>query len=106
MLFLSIRDLHPDLTSDLQSFRTHLKESNKELAELKVWQLQGMCQGLSNLYVIHLFEKQEFRSGARFRVGGVWRLATRRKINDSRIVIVLEQILGFSWEIAPLSEET
>merc|ERR1712243_204355 len=39
-LFGKLRDLHPDLTSDLQSFRTHLKESNKELAELKVWQLQ------------------------------------------------------------------
>ncbi len=91
MLFLSIRDLHPDLTSDLQSFRTHLKESNKELAELKVWQLQGMCQGPSNLYVIYLFEMQEFSSGARFGVGGR-RLATRREINDSRIFIVLEQI--------------
>ena len=36
------RELHPALRDDLDQFKEHLRESNKELAPLKVWQLQGM----------------------------------------------------------------
>ena len=36
------RELHPLLNEDLDKFKTHLKESNKELVPLKVWQLQGI----------------------------------------------------------------
>eukprot|EP00111_Clytia_hemisphaerica_P002468 TCONS_00007064-protein len=41
-LFNRLRELHPLLKEDLDKFKTHLKESNKELAPLKVWQLQDL----------------------------------------------------------------
>lgn len=41
-LFKRLRELHPTLRDDLSQFKEHLKESNKELAPLKVWQLQDL----------------------------------------------------------------
>ena len=35
------RTLYPDLNESLDEFRVYLSESNKELAALKQWQLQG-----------------------------------------------------------------
>lgn len=41
-LFGTLRDLHPESVEPLENFRNHLKESTKELAPLKVWQLQDL----------------------------------------------------------------
>ena len=40
-LFETLKQRYPELGSDLGEFKTHLKESLKEIVELKVWQLQG-----------------------------------------------------------------
>ena len=36
-----LRKLHPELKEELEQFKIHLKESSREIASLKVWQLQG-----------------------------------------------------------------
>lgn len=41
-LFNRLRELHPTLKDDLDHFKHHLKESNKELAPLRAWQLQDL----------------------------------------------------------------
>ena len=51
MIEYKFRELHPALRDDLDQFKEHLRESNKELAPLKVWQLQGL---LFNVYHILL----------------------------------------------------
>ena len=40
VFFLS-RKMYPNLKENLEQFRMHLKESAREMAPLKVWQLQG-----------------------------------------------------------------
>lgn len=51
-LFNRLRELHPHFKDNLDQFKSHLKESNKELAELRVWQLQDLsfqaCQRIIN----------------------------------------------------------
>eukprot|EP00795_Rhopilema_esculentum_P016307 gene16307-7694_t len=41
-LFNRLRDKHPEFVENLDNFRSYLKESTKELAPLKVWQLQDL----------------------------------------------------------------
>jgi len=41
-LFKRLRELHPTLKEDLDQYKEHLKEGNKELAPLRVWQLQDL----------------------------------------------------------------
>jgi len=40
-MFGKLKERYPDLESDLGEFKSYLKESLKEIVELKAWQLQG-----------------------------------------------------------------
>ena len=40
-LFGTLKQHHPELEEQLGEFKTYLKESLKEIVELKAWQLQG-----------------------------------------------------------------
>ena len=40
-LFGTLKQQHPELEEQLGEFKAHLKESLKEIVELKAWQLQG-----------------------------------------------------------------
>lgn len=40
-LFGTLKQRHPDLQEQLEEFKGYLKESLKEIVELKAWQLQG-----------------------------------------------------------------
>ena len=46
-LFGTLKQKHPELEEQLGEFKAYLKESLKEIVELKAWQLQG--QSLSTL---------------------------------------------------------
>ncbi|XP_048588616.1 UDP-glucose:glycoprotein glucosyltransferase 1 isoform X2 [Nematostella vectensis] len=41
-LFGKLKKLHPHLTEQLNQFRSHLKDNSREMAPLKVWQLQDL----------------------------------------------------------------
>jgi len=40
-LFGTLKQRHPELEEQLGEFKAYLKESMKEIVELKAWQLQG-----------------------------------------------------------------
>lgn len=40
-LFETLKQRYPELESDLGEFKAYMKESLKEIVELKAWQLQG-----------------------------------------------------------------
>ena len=40
-LFGTLKQRHPELEEQLGEFKTYLKDSLKEIVELKAWQLQG-----------------------------------------------------------------
>ena len=41
-LFSRLKELHPHFKDNLNQFKNHLKEGSKELADLRVWQLQDL----------------------------------------------------------------
>lgn len=40
--FLKLRQLHPNLSTELTEFRNHIIESTNEMQPMKVWQLQDL----------------------------------------------------------------